>query len=127
MSVKSALRLLDTNKLIDIRYTSLPKGMSRKDFAKKHELPKRDRINIEGKLRLMEEKDCKEVLRLYNLKMKDVGIYTVMSKADIAYYLLPRENKVYTWVIEDPDKPGKLCDFLSMTKFTQLVLNQKEL
>ena len=66
ISLRSNLRLINTNKLIDIRYTSLPKGMTRQEYAKKYELPKKDRINIVGNMRLMESKDIKEVLRLYN-------------------------------------------------------------
>jgi|TARA_B110000305_G_C18895398_1_gene383880 hypothetical protein len=53
------LRLFNTNKLIDIRYTSLPKGETRQEFAKKNALPKKDRINLVGTLRPMEEKDMK--------------------------------------------------------------------
>ena len=41
--------------------------MTRQEYAKKYELPKKDRINIVGSLRRMEPKDVKEVLRLYNL------------------------------------------------------------
>lgn len=67
LAIRSCLRLLNTNKLIDVRYTSLPKGMTRQEFAKKFELPKKDRINIVGTLRPMELKDVKEVLRLYNV------------------------------------------------------------
>jgi glycylpeptide N-tetradecanoyltransferase len=67
MAIRSNLRLINTNKLIDVRYTSLPKGMTRQEFAKKYELPKKDRISLIGNLRLMEQKDVKEVLRLYNV------------------------------------------------------------
>jgi len=42
--------------------------MTRKEFAKKYELPNKDRFSIVGNLRRMEEKDVKEVLRLYNLQ-----------------------------------------------------------
>ena len=37
---KNALRLININKLIDVRYTSLPFGKSRQDFAKHYQMPK---------------------------------------------------------------------------------------
>jgi hypothetical protein len=118
--------LLNTNKLLDVKYTNKGKTTSRKEFAKDNELPKKDRINMVGKMRLMEEKDAKEVLRLYNLQMKNVGVHLVLSKSDILYMLMSKPGIINTYVVEDPDKQGKLCDFLSLTVFTQIVLNGKE-
>ena len=68
--------------------------MTRKEFAKKYELPKKDRISIEGVLRPMELKDVKEVLRLYNIQNEKHGVSMIMSKADIAHQLMPKEGIV---------------------------------
>ena len=49
-----------TGKLVD--------QMTRKEYCKKLELPNKDRFQIKVNLRRMEERDFKEVLRLYNLE-----------------------------------------------------------
>jgi len=51
LTTRSCNRLIDTNKLIDVGYSSLPQGMTRKQFAKKYELPNKDRFNVVGKIR----------------------------------------------------------------------------
>ena len=91
--------------------------MSRKEFAKKYELPNKDRYQIIGNVRLMEEKDLKEVFRLYNIQCEKYAIHLVFSKAQLAHYLLPKKNIVSTYVVEDPENKGKLTDFISMTYF----------
>ena len=127
LTIRSSNRLINTNKLIDVRYTSLPKGMTRKEFAKKYELPNKDRFKVVGNLRRMEQKDLKEVYRLYTLQCEKHGIYLVFSKAQLAHYLMPKKDIVMTYVVEDAENPGKLSDFMSMTYFHQTVLNGKEL
>ena len=54
--------------------------MNRKEFAKKYELPKKERFTIVGNLRPMEEKDIKEVLRLYNIQCEKHGVHLMFSK-----------------------------------------------
>ena len=68
-TTRSANRMINVNKLLDIRYASLPMNTNRKDYAKKYELPHKDRFTIIGNLRVMEQKDVKEVLRLYKMHM----------------------------------------------------------
>ena len=101
--------------------------MSRQEFAKKYELPKKDRFNIIGNLRLMEEKDVKEVGRLFRETNEKYNIYPNFSKAELAHMLLPKKGVVATYVVDDPDKKGALCDFMSFTIMHQLVLNREEL
>jgi L-amino acid N-acyltransferase YncA len=74
----------------------------------------------------MEKKDVKEVLRLYNLQMEGKKVYWKMSKASMEHWTLPRKDVVQTYVIEDPDNKGKLCDFVSFHYFSQKVLDMKE-
>jgi len=115
VTTKSALRLLNTNKLIDVRYTSLPMGKSRQDFAKQHQLPKKEFIQIEGTFRLMEAKDVGQVHQLYHQQMKKHSIYFPYTEEEIAYHLLPRDRIVKTFVVEQPD--GSISDFMSFTYY----------
>ena len=101
--------------------------MSRQEFAKKYELPKKDRFTVVGNLRPMEEKDAKEVGRLLREQNEKFGIHTIYSKAEILHWFMTREGVVHTYVVENPEKKGSLTDFMSFTIFHQHVLNGKEL
>ena len=103
LTTRSSNRLINIPKLLDVRYTSLPQGMTRKEYCKKFELPNKDRFQIKGNLRRMEERDVKEVLRLYNEENKRREIYLNFSKAQIAHLLLPKEDIVMTYVVEDAE------------------------
>lgn len=122
-----ASRIINTNKLLDIRYCSLPSGMTRQDFIKKNELPKKERFNVVGNLRVMEEKDIKEVGRLFRENNERFGIHPIFSKAELSHMLLPKKDVVQTYVVEDPEKKGALTDFMSFSIMHQLVLNGQEL
>lgn len=126
LSVRSANRLINTDKLIDIRYASLPRGMTRAEFRKKYELPRKDRFTIVGKLRPMEEKDVKQVLGLWKQQSKKFGIHLKFTEDHVRHQLLPKPEIVMTYVVEN-EADGKLTDFMSMTFFHQTVLNGKEL
>jgi len=75
----------------------------------------------------MEEKDLKEVLRLYNIQCQKHAIHLVFSKAQLAHLLLPKANIVMTYVVEDPENKGKLTDFMSFTYFHQTCLTKESL
>ena len=51
LTTRSCNRLIDTNKLIDVGYTNLPQGMTRKEFAKRYELPNKKRFEVRGHIR----------------------------------------------------------------------------
>jgi glycylpeptide N-tetradecanoyltransferase len=65
----------------------------------------------------MEEKDIPEVSRLYKAQCDLYQIYFKFSEEDIKHYFIPRHEVVRTYVVEDPDETGKLCDFFSFTYF----------
>jgi len=127
LTTRSANRLINTNKLIDVRYASLPRGMTRKDFAKKYELPKKDRFEIKGHIRRMEEKDIKEVLRLYKIQCEKHVVHLMFTEDHVRHLMMPREDIVMTYVVEDVESKGKLTDFMSLTYFHQQPLTQAEL
>ena len=81
LTTRSCNRLINTNKLLDVRYAALPKGMTRKEFAKEYELPNKSKFTIKGNLRVMQARDVKEVLRLYNIQCEKHGIHLMFSKA----------------------------------------------
>lgn len=102
---RDMMRFINTEKLLDTGYTSLGPNETRKELIQKHALPAKDRFNIVGKIRRMEEKDIKEVLRLYNIKNEqNHKIYLSLSKKELSWLLLPRDKIVMTYVVEDAEK-----------------------
>ena len=117
LTTRSCNRLIDTNKLIDVRYASLPRGMTKKEFAHKYELPKKDRFKIQGHIRRMEEKDVPEVHRLYKIECAKRAIHLIYDENQLKHLVLPKEDIVMTYVVEDVEGSGKLTDFMSLTYF----------
>jgi glycylpeptide N-tetradecanoyltransferase len=64
----------------------------------------------------MEKKDVSVVLKLYNDKMKNYKFYYKFSQEDVMHFLLPKENIVWTYVIEDDSK--QVTDFFSMYRLS---------
>lgn len=101
-------RSINLQKLVDIKYTFLPKGMSLKKAINNYELP--EKIQIEG-FRKMEEKDIDQVYELFEINKTKYKIFENYTKEEIAHLFLPRNNVIYSFVLEDKNK--KITDFFS--------------
>ena len=77
------MRYINIEKLLDVKQIKVPNSMSRNDLIQKFALAKMGLYEIVGKIRPMEEKDTKEVLRLYNLKNEKHSMYFSYSKKEI--------------------------------------------
>ena len=67
---------------------------------KKHQLPKREDIEIIGDIRAMEKKDISTVLKLFNNQQSKYKVHYKMSQDDIVHHLMPKKDVVWTYVIE---------------------------
>ena len=115
-------RFINVEKLCQIKYTSKPSHINKmSDFVKYHRLPKTESINIKGEIREMKKKDITTVLKLFNMQQATYKIHYKMSQDDIVHHLMPKENVVWTYVIENDDADGKkyVSDFFSMYRLTQ--------
>ena len=65
----------------------------------------------------MEKKDISTVLKLYKAQMEKYKMYYKFSQEDISYFMLPKENVVWTYVIEDANK--QVTDFFTMQRCSQ--------
>ena len=94
-------RFINSKKLVEIKYTNKPPNVSMKQFEKRYELPERKGIEIEGTIRKMEKKDISTVLKLHNNQQKLYKVHYKMSQDDIIHFMLPKDEVVWTYVIED--------------------------
>lgn len=89
-------------------------------MEKRYRLPDTKSIKILGNIRIMEKKDISEVLKLFNQQQQKYKIYYKMNQDEVRHFLLPKDNVVWTYVIENEDEKGKLVvtDFFSMYRLT---------
>ena len=112
-------RSINLKKLLDVHYTYLPNSkMSVGNAIKKYELP--DEPNISG-FRKMEEKDLEQIYNLILARNKKYKIYEILTLKDLEHWLLPRNNIVYTYVLEDEEH--KITDFCSFYTIQRTILN----
>ena len=115
-------RCINLKKLLDIQYTYLPNNkMSLGNALKKYELP--DEPTITG-FRKMEGKDLEQIYNLILQRNKKYKIYEMLNIKEIAHWLLPRNNIVYTYVLEDEEH--KITDFCSFYTVQRTILNQNK-
>ena len=90
-------RVINLKKLLDVQYTYLPNNkMSLGNALKKYDLP--DEPKISG-FRKMEEKDLEQIYNLILLRNKKYKIYEILDIKEVEHWLLPRNNIVYTYVL----------------------------
>ena len=115
-------RVINLKKLLDVQYTYLPNKMSLGNAIKKYELP--DEPKISG-FRKMEKKDLEQIYNLILLRNKKYKIYEILDKSEVEHWLLPRNNIVYTYVLEDEEH--KITDFCSFYTIQRTILNQNKI
>ena len=112
-------RSINLKKLLDAQYTYLPNAKISVGAAiKKYELP--DEPKISG-FRKMEEKDIEQIYNLISEKNQKYKVHEVLSKKDVEHWFLPRNNIVYTYVLED--EGNKITDFCSFYGIQRTILN----
>lgn len=76
-------------------------------------------------LRPMEKKDVPVVHKLLNTYLQQYKIHIQFTVEEIAHFLLPRENVVESFVVED-EKEKKITDFISFYSLPSSVLKHPE-
>jgi len=75
-------------------------------------------------LRQMEKKDTEAVHQLLNDYLKKYSLHIQYTIEEIAHFLLPRENVIESFVVEDPES-GKITDFISFYSLPSTVLRHE--
>ena len=114
-------RSINLKKLLDVQYTYLPNNkMSIGNALKKYDLP--DEPTISG-FRKMEEKDIEQIYNLILSRNKKYKIFEILTKQEIKHWLLPKNNIVYTYVLED--EQHNITDFCSFYVIQRTILNNQ--
>ncbi|KAI9500146.1 glycylpeptide N-tetradecanoyltransferase [Coemansia spiralis] len=105
-------RSLNPKKLVDIGFSAPVDGAKLARLTAKMRLP--SATSVPG-LRAMRKGDVAQVRKLLNrfLKTRYDVVPVYRTDAEVAHWLLPREDVVWSYVVDDPDHPGRITDFFS--------------
>jgi glycylpeptide N-tetradecanoyltransferase len=116
-------RSLNPKKLIEIGFSSLPAGIPMARHLKAQQLQKESEIALIGNVREMTAKDVSKVTKLLNTELDKYKLRLKLTDKDVAHMILPRENVVYAWVVENPEN-GQLTDFVSFYSLPSSILKK---
>ncbi|CAI2368672.1 unnamed protein product [Moneuplotes crassus] len=102
-------RNINTKKLLEVGFAGVPPGRSKSAHIKLLSLPKNDIIE---NVRQMERRDVKQVQALLDEYLKNFSLSFHFNKEEVLHFMLPRDNVVYSYVVEDPDTK-RITDFIS--------------
>lgn len=111
-------RNLNTKKLLDVGFSSLPAGRTKSMHIKLLSLPKEP--TIEG-IRPMERRDVKKVQSLLEEYLQNFDLSFHFNKDEVAHFMLPRDNVIYSYVVVDPDT-HEITDFISYYNLPSSIL-----
>uniref|UniRef100_A0A3P9I4L5 Glycylpeptide N-tetradecanoyltransferase n=1 Tax=Oryzias latipes TaxID=8090 RepID=A0A3P9I4L5_ORYLA len=112
-------RPLNPRKLMEVNYPRLRQNMNLQRALKFNRLPETTKTNG---LRPMTKKDAPEILSLLQDHLCKFKLSSILSLQQVEHWLLPRQNVIDTYVVEDDD--GSLTDVVSFYSVTSRVLNQ---
>jgi glycylpeptide N-tetradecanoyltransferase len=115
-------RSLNSKKLIDIRFSSLPPRMTLARLQRLHALP--EEPQIKG-TRALAAADVPEACALLNAHLRTFSLAPVYSEAEFAHWFLPRAGVIESYVVANEDLPAgkQVTDFLSFFHLPSSVIN----
>jgi len=72
----------------------------------------------------MQQKDVKQVTGMIKQYLQRFGLAAVFSKEEVAHWLLPRDDVIVTYVVEDTS--GKVTDFVSFYSLPSTIIGNDE-
>lgn len=114
-------RSLDIKKLVDIGFTRLGRDASMSRAVQMFKLAAKPKS--EG-LRHMTETDVPRVTALLSKYLTRFAVAPIMNEAEVRHWLLPREEVVYSYVVED-EKTNKITDFVSFYNLPSQIIHSK--
>ncbi|CAJ0580956.1 unnamed protein product, partial [Mesorhabditis spiculigera] len=110
-------RSLNPKKLIDCRFSALSSKMTMLRTVKLYKVP--DETKTVG-LRPLEKKDLEQAMNLLNTHLNGYSLVPVFEPTDFEHIFMPRDNVIYTYVVETG---GKITDMFSFYSLPSSVMN----
>lgn len=116
-------RSLNPKKLIEIGFSALPAGIPMARHLKAQNLQKESEISLIGNAREMQAKDVTKVTKLLNTELEKYKLKLKLTEKDVAHLILPRENVVSAYVVENPENQ-QITDFISFYSLPSSILKK---
>uniref|UniRef100_A0A3Q2QJL8 Glycylpeptide N-tetradecanoyltransferase n=1 Tax=Fundulus heteroclitus TaxID=8078 RepID=A0A3Q2QJL8_FUNHE len=110
-------RSLNPRKLIEVKFSHLSRNMTMQRTMKLYRLPESPKTSG---LRPMTKKDVPVVHRLLREYLSQFNLVPAMNEEEVEHWLLPQENIIDTFVVENE---GKVTDFLSFYTLPSTIMN----
>ncbi|XP_062517516.1 glycylpeptide N-tetradecanoyltransferase 2-like [Corticium candelabrum] len=114
-------RSLNPKKLIDVRFSQLSRNMTMQRTIKLYKLPPEPKT---PGVRPFKAKDVAQATVLLNEYLKNCAFAPIFSQEEIAHWLLPKEDVVYCYVVENAK--GQLTDMFSYYALSSSVMHHPE-
>uniref|UniRef100_A0A915CTN1 Glycylpeptide N-tetradecanoyltransferase n=1 Tax=Ditylenchus dipsaci TaxID=166011 RepID=A0A915CTN1_9BILA len=111
-------RSLNPKKLIETNFSHVGKNMTLQRTLKFYKLPEEPRVNG---LKKMESRHVSSAFSLLNNYLKKYDMAPVFAEDEFKHFFVPRDNVVYSFVIENPD--GEVTDLISFYCLPSTVMN----
>ena len=119
-------RSLNPKKLIEVGFSKLGKRMTLSRTIKLHKLPQK--TSTPG-LRRMSKEDAPQVLELLNAYLAQFDLACLFQSVDeVEHWFLPRENVIYTYVVdagEGKDGKRKITDIMSFYSLPSTIIGNE--
>ncbi|GLJ43611.1 hypothetical protein SUGI_0907690 [Cryptomeria japonica] len=114
-------RSLNPTKLTDVGFSRLGTRMTMNKTIKLYQLP--ETITTQG-FRSMDSHDVPAVTRLLQNYLVQFVVAPDLSEDDVEHWLLPKENVVYSYVVESPEN-REITDFCSFYTLSSTILGNQ--
>lgn len=116
-------RSINPKKLIEVKFSHLSRNMTMQRHLKLYKLP--DTTKTPG-IREFRTTDVEAVTSLLNNYLEKFDLTPIFSAADVLHWFIPQENIIESYVVEDPERPGTLTDFVSFYTLPSTVMNHPQ-
>jgi len=115
-------RSLNPKKLIKVGFSRLAPRMTMMRTIKVFKLPEKPETSG---FRRMQEKDVNSVVELMRKKYSDYKLAVEFTKEEVTHWILPHENVVYSYVVEEPETK-QVTDFCSFYLLPSSIIQNTE-
>lgn len=112
-------RSLNPIKLVEIGFSRLGPRLNKARAIRLFKVP--DKAQLPG-IRPMQERDVRAVQRLLMEYLRRFSIYVDFTQEEVAHFFLPREDVVYSYVVQDPET-REITDFCSFYSLPSSILH----
>ena len=116
-------RSINPKKLIEVKFSHLSRNMTMQRHLKLYKLP--DTTKTPG-IRELKTQDVEAVTTLLNGYLDKFDLAPIFTAADVLHWFIPQKGIIESYVVEDPNTPGKLTDFISFYTLPSTVMNHPQ-